>query len=155
MTEHGVVGAGNPSALQLGNRPKPAAGRRPADVVVDSSGPPRAAKSSRWRSRSRRAPHTPQPCNRQEPAAGRRPVECRRWCCWSRRAPRAQQQCNQPGPAAGLRPVECSRWCSRSRRAPKTQQLSNRQEPAAGLRRLMTNFSPFSDFFVFRLFENP
>ncbi len=31
MTEYGVVGAGTPSALQLGNRPKPAAGRRPAE----------------------------------------------------------------------------------------------------------------------------
>ncbi len=33
MTEQGVVGAGlgTPSALQLGSRPKPAAGRRPAE----------------------------------------------------------------------------------------------------------------------------
>ncbi len=67
MTQHGVVGAGTPSALQLGNRPKPAAGRRPVEC-------------RRWCSRSQRA--SPRAAARQPAGAGCR-TAARRWCCRS------------------------------------------------------------------------
>jgi len=151
MTEHGVVGAGTPSALQLGNRPKPAAGRRPAECrrwcSRSQRASPRAAAlhpaGAGCRMAARRVQRmlSSEPASlptRRSPAPGRGrlpdggPQSAEDGVVGASEPPRAPQPCNRQKPIAGLRPVECRGCCRRSQRA--SPRVATMQPAGAGCR---------------------